>query len=257
MLLKVLGNCIDALFVRNSICIYGILFSVTVTLNAEAPAYRFYVAPAVKFLVEKRKTSRFKSRCNIRYDLVYLKCRVNIYQSIGGFAMTNHSKQQWRIFAVLVVVMLAFVSIFIVNHFRNMAEHNATTALKRLLTCTTEDASSIIEALNTNSGSDTVLRTLMFERYSAFATDECILNLMANRSILRCVFLAEKYGSDINAENLELKKASTSSESYAFSSDLIASGCKTKIAHVTGSIVMEKTSAGFVAKRISLNIKES
>lgn len=110
-----------------------------------------------------------------------------------------------------------------------------------------------METLRLSVEDDTQLRDLFTARYGSLATDECISNLISNRAVLYSVTLAQKYESDIDVSNVKLKKTSESSEVYAFSADLIALKSNENIAHVTGTIVMEKIPTGWIAKRISLN----
>lgn len=112
---------------------------------------------------------------------------------------------------------------------------------------------TIVETLRLSVEDDTQLRDLFTARYGSLATDECISNLISNRAVLYSVTLAQKYESDIDVSNVKLKKTSESSEVYAFSADLIALKSNENIAHVTGTIVMEKMPTGWIAKRISLN----
>lgn len=163
-------------------------------------------------------------------------------------------KRMRLIIAILMVTALA-VLVLVMMNFKNRdgAINAAGATIEELLKCTAEDADTIVETLRLSAEDDTKLRDLFTARYGSLATDECISNLISNRAVLYSVTLAQKYESDIDVSNVKLKKTSESSEVYAFSADLIALKSNENIAHVTGTIVMEKIPTGWIAKRISLN----
>lgn len=163
-------------------------------------------------------------------------------------------KRMRLIIAILIVTALAVLVLVIMNFKNRDGAINAADAMiEELLKCTAEDADTIVETLRLSVEDDTQLRDLFTARYGSLATDECISNLISNRAVLYSVTLAQKYESDIDVSNVKLKKTSESSEVYAFSADLIALKSNENIAHVTGTIVMEKMPTGWIAKRISLN----
>ncbi len=147
-------------------------------------------------------------------------------------------------------------------------EQQSQAALELLLSCTMEQAEDFDAAMSTafaetaesseiglTVGNDDELMGYLTDRFGGTMTDACIEDLTMNRMIYRSAALAKDFGSDVNADDVELTKRPDEEECYDFSAELKTSAGN-PAAKASGTVWMEKDGAEWKVSHITLTLDE-
>ncbi len=146
------------------------------------------------------------------------------------------------------------------------AEETARSAMTQLLSCTVEDAETFTAVLTgegavgtaetgiTSSGEE--LAAYAEERYGALLSEDCLQQLLMNRSLFSSAALVQSSGEDVEPEFVRFERRDGEEEGFDFTIDLKMAGEEEPVATATGNIFMEQTADGWKASAITLSVQE-
>lgn len=146
----------------------------------------------------------------------------------------------------------------------NDMDKQVQITLERLFSCTLQQAEELDAAIfpteaGTPDGSIGIVPApdTIAEYFTALFKDcmieECINDLIANRTFSRCASLAQEYDSDISMNGLELIKRPSVEGLYTFSAKLQTSAGNS-VAVAFGTISMEKVGKDWKASKITATV---
>lgn len=146
------------------------------------------------------------------------------------------------------------------------AEKSARAAMTRLLTCTVEDAEELSAVLTGEATAETTepgmtssgdqLTAYAEERFGAVLSEDCLQQMLMNRSLFSAADLVQSSGEDVEPAFVRFDKREGEEELFDFTADLKAANEQDPLATATGNILMEQTEDGWKASSVTLTVTE-
>lgn len=185
-----------------------------------------------------------------------------------SFKETNHPGCPLQPFRRVVFggLFMALVLLAGCNAQDNSAEKDARSAMTRLLRCTVEEAEAFSAVLAEEGTVETAetgitssgdgLATYAEERYGAVLSEDCIQQMLGNRSLFSSAALVRSSGGDVEPEFVRFERREGEEAGFDFTIDLNVVGQTEPVATATGNIFMEQTTDGWKASSITLSVQE-
>lgn len=179
----------------------------------------------------------------------------------------HHFLQSFLLSAALGVLTLAVFLLAGCAPRGQRAEDAARSVMTRLFSCTVEEAEEVSAVLAGEeaaaaseepglTSSDDGLTAYADERYGDLLSEECLQQMLGNRSLFSCAVLVQRTGQEIQPEIRRFDKREGEEAGFDFTIDLKADGEADPVATATGNIFMEQTEAGWKASAITLSVGE-
>ena len=162
--------------------------------------------------------------------------------------------------AVLMVMLLAAGC----QKSGNSSEESANAALNQFLSGTVQAAEEFdsqyaeMTSAETGDESDMVSITGMEDyfqkQFGEIMTADCISDLMADRSIISPMKLAQQMDKDIIAQDIQLTAKSGEDNAYDFSTQLVTSDDKQPVGTATGYVKMQSDNSTWKAAALTIKI---
>ena len=185
----------------------------------------------IKYIVVERKYMR-------------LKCLKNIYVGV----------------ILLVVVMMAAGC----RKSSGSSEESATAVINQFLSGTVQDAnefdSQYAEIASAETGDETGMVSIdgmedyFQKQFGEIMTADCIADLLADRSMIATMKLAQKLDKDIIAQDIQLTAKSGEDDAYDFTAQLVTSDDKKSVGTAAGYVKMQSDNSTWKASALTIKI---
>ena len=185
----------------------------------------------IKYIVVERKYMR-------------LKCLKNIYVGV----------------ILLVVVMMAAGC----GKSSGSSEESATAVINQFLSGTVQDAnefdSQYAEITSAETGDETEMISVagmddyFQKQFGKIMTDDCIADLLADRSMIAPMKLAQQLDKDIIAQDIQLTAKSGEDDAYDFTAQLVTSDDKKLVGTAAGYVKMQSDNSNWKASALTIKI---
>ena len=145
----------------------------------------------------------------------------------------------------------------------NSSEESANAVLNQFLSGTVQDADEFenqyAEIAFAETGDETEMISVtgmddyFQKQFGEIMTADCIADLMADRSIIAPMKLAQQLDKDIIAQDIQLTAKSGEDNAYDFSTQLVTSDDKQPVGTAEGYVKMQSDNSNW--KAVSMNIK--
>lgn len=162
--------------------------------------------------------------------------------------------------AVLMVMLLAAGC----QKSGNSSEESANAVLNQFLSGTVQDAdefdSQYAEIASAETGDETGMVSIdgmedyFQKQFGEIMTDACISDLMANRSMIAPMKLAQQLDKDIIAQDIQLTAKSGEENAYDFTAQLVTSDDKQPVGTATGYVKMQSDNSNWKASALTIKI---
>lgn len=162
--------------------------------------------------------------------------------------------------AVLMVMLLAAGC----QKSGNSSEESANAVLNQFLSGTVQDADEFdsqyaeIASAETDDETDMIsvngMDDYFQKQFGEIMTDACISDLMANRSMIAPMKLAQQMDKDIIAQDIQLTAKSGEDNAYDFSTQLVTSDDKQPVGTATGYVKMQSDNSNWKASALTIKI---
>lgn len=168
-----------------------------------------------------------------------------------------------RIFACMAVLMAMLLAAGCQKS-GNSSEESANAVLNQFLSGTVQDADEFdsqyaeIASAETDDETDMIsvngMDDYFQKQFGEIMTDDCISDLMANRSMIAPMKLAQQLDKDIIAQDIQLTAKSGEDNVYDFSAQLVTSDDKQPVGTVTGYVKMQSDNSNWKASALTIKI---
>ena len=168
-----------------------------------------------------------------------------------------------RIFACMAVLMAMLLAAGCQKS-GNSSEESANAVLNQFLSGTVQDAdefdSQYAEIASAETGDETGMVSIdgmedyFQKQFGEIMTDDCISDLMANRSMIAPMKLAQQLDKDIIAQDIQLTAKSGEDNVYDFSAQLVTSDDKQPVGTATGYVKMQSDNSNWKASALTIKI---
>lgn len=168
-----------------------------------------------------------------------------------------------RIFACMAVLMAMLLAAGCQKS-GNSSEESANAVLNQFLSGTVQDAdefdSQYAEIASAETGDETGMVSIdgmeeyFQKQFGEIMTDDCISDLMANRSMIAPMKLAQQLDKDIIAQDIQLTAKSGEDNAYDFSAQLVTSDDKQPVGTATGYVKMQSDNSNWKASALTIKI---
>ena len=172
-------------------------------------------------------------------------------------------KRLGRIFACMAVLMAMLLAAGCQKS-GNSSEESANAVLNQFLSGTVQDAdefdSQYAEIASAETGDETGMVSIdgmedyFQKQFGEIMTDDCISDLMANRSMIAPMKLAQQLDKDIIAQDIQLTAKSGEDNVYDFSTQLVTSDDKQPVGTATGYVKMQSDNSTWKASALTIKI---
>ena len=162
--------------------------------------------------------------------------------------------------AVLMVMLLAAGC----QKSGNSSEESANAVLNQFLSGTVQDADKFdsqyaeIASAETDDETDMIsvngMDDYFQKQFGEIMTDDCISDLMANRSMIAPMKLAQQLDKDIIAQDIQLTAKSGEENAYDFSAQLVTSDDKQPVGTAEGYVKMQSDNSNWKAAALTIKI---
>lgn len=162
--------------------------------------------------------------------------------------------------AVLMVMLLAAGC----QKSGNSSEESANAALNQFLSGTVQVADEFdsqyaeIASAETDDETDMIsvngMDDYFQKQFGEIMTDACISDLMANRSMIAPMKLAQQLDKDIIAQDIQLTAKSGEENAYDFSAQLVTSDDKQPVGTAEGYVKMQSDNSNWKAAALTIKI---
>ena len=168
-----------------------------------------------------------------------------------------------RIFACMAVLMAMLLAAGCQKS-GNSSEESANAVLNQFLSGTVQDADEFdsqyaeIASAETDDETDMIsvngMDDYFQKQFGEIMTDDCISDLMANRSMIAPMKLAQQLDKDIIAQDIQLTAKSGEDNVYDFSAQLVTSDDKQPVGTATGYVKMQSDNSNWKASALTIKI---
>lgn len=172
-------------------------------------------------------------------------------------------KRLGRIFACMAVLMAMLLAAGCQKS-GNSSEESANAVLNQFLSGTVQDAdefdSQYAEIASAETGDETGMVSIdgmddyFQKQFGEIMTDACISDLMANRSMIAPMKLAQQLDKDIIAQDIQLTAKSGEENAYDFSAQLVTSDDKQPVGTAEGYVKMQSDNSNWKAAALTIKI---
>ena len=146
----------------------------------------------------------------------------------------------------------------------NSSEESANAVLNQFLSGTVQDADEFdsqyaeIASAETDDETDMIsvngMDDYFQKQFGEIMTDACISDLMANRSMIAPMKLAQQLDKDIIAQDIQLTAKSGEENAYDFSAQLVTSDDKQPVGTAEGYVKMQSDNSNWKAAALTIKI---
>ena len=146
----------------------------------------------------------------------------------------------------------------------NSSEESANAVLNQFLSGTVQDVDEFdsqyaeIASAETDDETDMIsvngMDDYFQKQFGEIMTDDCISDLMANRSMIAPMKLAQQLDKDIIAQDIQLTAKSGEDNVYDFSAQLVTSDDKQPVGTATGYVKMQSDNSTWKASALTIKI---
>lgn len=146
----------------------------------------------------------------------------------------------------------------------NSSEESANAVLNQFLSGTVQAAdefdSQYAEIASAETGDETGMVSIdgmedyFQKQFGEIMTDACISDLMANRSMIAPMKLAQQLDKDIIAQDIQLTAKSGEENAYDFSAQLVTSDDKQPVGTAEGYVKMQSDNSNWKAAALTIKI---
>ena len=168
-----------------------------------------------------------------------------------------------RIFACMAVLMAMLLAAGCQKS-GNSSEESANAVLNQFLSGTVQDAdefdSQYAEIASAETGDETGMVSIdgmedyFQKQFGEIMTADCIVDLLADRSMIAPMKLAQKLDKDIIAQDIQLTAKSGEDNAYDFSTQLVTSDDKQPVGTTTGFVKMQSDNSTWKASALTIKI---
>lgn len=168
-----------------------------------------------------------------------------------------------RIFACMAVLMAMLLAAGCQKS-GNSSEESANAVLNQFLSGTVQYADEFdsqyaeIASAETDDETDMIsvngMDDYFQKQFGEIMTDDCISDLMANRSMIAPMKLAQQLDKDIIAQDIQLTAKSGEDNVYDFSAQLVTSDDKQPVGTATGYVKMQSDNSNWKASALTIKI---
>lgn len=172
-------------------------------------------------------------------------------------------KRLGRIFACMAVLMAMLLAAGCQKS-GNSSEESANAVLNQFLSGTVQDADEFdsqyaeIASAETDDETDMIsvngMDDYFQKQFGEIMTDACISDLMANRSMIAPMKLAQQLDKDIIAQDIQLTAKSGEENAYDFSAQLVTSDDKQPVGTAEGYVKMQSDNSNWKASALTIKI---
>lgn len=168
-----------------------------------------------------------------------------------------------RIFACMAVLMAMLLAAGCQKS-GNSSEESANAVLNQFLSGTVQDADEFdsqyaeIASAETDDETDMIsvngMDDYFQKQFGEIMTDDCISDLMANRSMIAPMKLAQQLDKDIIAQDIQLTAKSGEDDAYDFTAQLVTSDDKKSVGTAAGYVKMQSDNSNWKASALTIKI---
>ena len=168
-----------------------------------------------------------------------------------------------RIFACMAVLMAMLLAAGCQKS-GNSSEESANAVLNQFLSGTVQVADEFdsqyaeIASAETDDETDMIsvngMDDYFQKQFGEIMTDACISDLMANRSMIAPMKLAQQLDKDIIAQDIQLTAKSGEENAYDFSAQLVTSDDKQPVGTAEGYVKMQSDNSNWKAAALTIKI---
>ena len=146
----------------------------------------------------------------------------------------------------------------------NSSEESANAVLNQFLSGTVQVADEFdsqyaeIASAETDDETDMIsvngMDDYFQKQFGEIMTDACISDLMANRSMIAPMKLAQQLDKDIIAQDIQLTAKSGEENAYDFSAQLVTSDDKQPVGTAEGYVKMQSDNSNWIAAALTIKI---
>lgn len=172
-------------------------------------------------------------------------------------------KRLGRIFVCMAVLMVMLLAAGCQKS-GNSSEESANAVLNQFLSGTVQVADEFdsqyaeIASAETDDETDMIsvngMDDYFQKQFGEIMTDACISDLMANRSMIAPMKLAQQLDKDIIAQDIQLTAKSGEENAYDFSTQLVTSDDKQPVGTATGYVKMQSDNSNWKASALTIKI---
>ena len=168
-------------------------------------------------------------------------------------------KRLGRIFACMAVLMAMLLAAGCQKS-GNSAEESANAVLNQFLSGTVQAADEFdgqyaeIASAETDMISVNGMDDYFQKQFGEIMTADCIADLLADRSMIAPMKLAQKLDKDIIAQDIQLTAKSGEDNAYDFSTQLVTSDDKQPVGTATGYVKMQSDNSTWKASALTIKI---
>ena len=154
-----------------------------------------------------------------------------------------------RIFACMAVLMAMLLAAGCQKS-GNSSEESANAVLNQFLSGTVQDADEFDSQYAEIDGMEDYFQ----KQFGEIMTADCIADLLADRSMIAPMKLAQKLDKDIIAQDIQLTAKSGEDNAYDFSTQLVTSDDKQPVGTATGYVKMQSDNSTWKASALTIKI---
>ena len=168
-----------------------------------------------------------------------------------------------RIFACMAVLMAMLLAAGCQKS-GNSSEESANAVLNQFLSGTVQDAdefdSQYAEITSAETGDETEMISVagmddyFQKQFGKIMTDDCIADLLADRSMIAPMKLAQQLDKDIIAQDIQLTAKSGEDDAYDFTAQLVTSDDKKSVGTAAGYVKMQSDNSNWKASALTIKI---
>ena len=168
-------------------------------------------------------------------------------------------KRLGRIFACMAVLMAMLLAAGCQKS-GNSSEESANAVLNQFLSGTMQDAdefdSQYAEIASAETGMVSIdgMEDYFQKQFGEIMTADCIADLLADRSMIAPMKLAQQLDKDIIAQDIQLTAKSGEDNAYDFSTQLVTSDDKQPVGTATGYVKMQSDNSNWKASALTIKI---
>ena len=172
-------------------------------------------------------------------------------------------KRLGRIFACMAVLMAMLLAAGCQKS-GNSSEESANAVLNQFLSGTVQVAdefdSQYAEIASAETGDETGMVSIdgmedyFQKQFGEIMTADCISDLMADRSMIAPMKLAQQLDKDIIAQDIQLTAKSGEDNAYDFTAQLVTSDDKKPVGTATGYVKMQSDNSTWKASALTIKI---
>lgn len=172
-------------------------------------------------------------------------------------------KRLGRIFVCMAVLMVMLLAAGCQKS-GNSSEESANAVLNQFLSGTVQVADEFdsqyaeIASAETDDETDMIsvngMDDYFQKQFGEIMTDACISDLMANRSMIAPMKLAQQLDKDIIAQDIQLTAKSGEENAYDFSAQLVTSDDKQPVGTAEGYVKMQSDNSNWKATALTIKI---